>query len=622
MHTCNRTETVSLRDSSTPSMATLANEFLQRLTDHPSLRDTITFEFLQRFIHLTHKLCPEIISLHVNPVPDTIQLPLHVERFLSSVTAVDISVVKLCWIAFGDLILKDRDTLIISSDGDIFREHGHEYHIGAEHLRPPSRTCSKVQCQGHHLVDERKTEGQLFTLRRGVLPVWAVSSYCKNCSTRYYHNYSVTLSSAPGATRNYYCTISPFIQVTGHSYVEADLCKFIETQMVFTHASAQSISRVYNMALKTPEDSQENASTFLKKSMDGELVLDAFFLHALLRDNMKRGACLSVPHHGGHNDRFTDALNERNLRMAGTGEDGHIYRMTAGVTDGITVGHPCCCVHDCKVPLEHHHHRFCPTHRHLNGLCRVKGCALPAELGHRTCSLVVHRATEQNPRPSLGQLRNRLDMLNVHQVGRAGSVSTESLSTSAASFNTAAASSSPPPTLGETGILSLGTPHQAKAQFGIAGVKDFLKATFPSHYPGGMPSYIFYDNNCQLMVHLIHSGDDYFIKVGLPVDMFHFKCKHKETDVMCQPHCNPACFKELVGNANTSNGWIFNSLAAEQANVWFGKFAANIWEMLPTCYNFYLDEVIAVRNWFIVSELRRKGRVPHLVPEEILHGEV
>ncbi|KAF8574954.1 hypothetical protein K439DRAFT_1649684 [Ramaria rubella] len=483
--------------------------------------------------------------------------------------------------------------------------------------------------------------GQLFTLRRGVLPVWAVSSYCKNCSTRYYHNYSVTLASAPDATRNYYCTISPFIQVTGHSYIEGDVCKFIETQMV---ASAQSISQVYNMALKTPGDSQPNASTFLKKSMDGELVLDAFFLHVLLHDNMKRGACLSVPHHGSHNDQFTDALNERNFSMAGTGQemwwhacnecakmytgqDGHIYRMTAGVTDGITVGHPCCCVHDCKVPLEHHHHRFCPTHRHFNDLCQVKGCAFPTELGHRTCSLI-------NPQPLLGQLRNRLDMLNIHQVGRAGPISMGSLSTSAASLNTAAVSSSTALSLGDTGTLSLGTPHQTKVQFGRSWTNneqlfDFLKATFPLHYPGGMSSYIFYDNNCWLMAHLIHNGDDCFIKVGLPVDVFHFKCKHKETDVMCQTHCNPACIKELVGNADTANGWIFNSSAAEQANVWFGQFVPNVCEMLPVqCvisndngYNFYLDEMIAIRNRFLVSELQRKGKVPHIVPEAILCGE-
>jgi hypothetical protein len=99
--------------------------------------------------------------------------------------------------------------------------------------------------------------------------------------------------------------------------------------------------------------------------------------------------------------------------------------------------------------------------------------------------------------------------------------------------------------------------------------QTFLKATFPPLYPGAIPSYIFYDNNCSLVKHLVTSGDHYFDHVGLPVDVWHFKCKHKDGDVFCQLHCNPARFRELIGNDNT---WIFNSSAAEQSNVWFGKF--------------------------------------------------
>ncbi|KAJ3725375.1 hypothetical protein C8R42DRAFT_640253 [Lentinula raphanica] len=51
----------------------------------------------------------------------------------------------------------------------------------------------------------------------------------------------------------------------------------------------------------------------------------------------------------------------------------------------------------------------------------------------------------------------------------------------------------------------------------------------------------------------------------LPVDVFHFKSKHKESDEFCQKHCNPAQWTELVGD---DGEWIFNSSAAEQSNVW------------------------------------------------------
>jgi hypothetical protein len=91
-----------------------------------------------------------------------------------------------------------------------------------------------------------------------------------------------------------------------------------------------------------------------------------------------------------------------------------------------------------------------------------------------------------------------------------------------------------------------------------------------------MPSYIFYDSNCKLVAHLQACGDPYFDGVGLPVDVFHAKTKHRETDLFCQAHCNPARFSELVdGDGN----WTFNSSAAEQSNNWFGGFQSITREM-------------------------------------------
>ncbi|KAF8580537.1 hypothetical protein K439DRAFT_1648182 [Ramaria rubella] len=411
---------------------------------------------------------------------------------------------------FGELILKDCDNVSMLLDNDMFHEHGYMYQIGAEDLRPPTTTCLNTECAGRHLIDERKSECQLFTLHWGILPIWATSLYCKN-SYRY-QSISILLLTNP-LLFNHYLGCS---------------------------ASAQSISH----------------------SMDGELILDAFFLHALLRNHTRQAFCLTLLHNGGHNDHFTNALNERNFCITGTGQemwghacndcakmytgqDGKIYHMTAGVTDGITVDHLCCWVHDCKVPLQHHHHRFCPTHHHLNDQCCVKGCSSTVELGHQTCTVQFGWAWTHNK-----QLFVQCCGVITYQATFYGSK-------------------------------------------GIAGVKDFLKASFPSHYPGSMPSYIFYDNNCWLL-----------------------------TDVVCQMHCNPARFQKLVGDTDTSSGWIFNSSAAEQANVWFGKFASNVWEMLPAQYNFYLDEMIVICNRWIVSELCCKQKVPHIMPEEILSGEV
>lgn len=69
----------------------------------------------------------------------------------------------------------------------------------------------------------------------------------------------------------------------------------------------------------------------------------------------------------------------------------------------------------------------------------------------------------------------------------------------------------------------------------------------------------------------------------------------------------------------TSNDeWLFNSSAAEQVNVWFGAFQSIVREMSVENYNFYLDEMIAIRNRYITDLLSRRGQAPHLLTEEEL----
>lgn len=150
--------------------------------------------------------------------------------------------------------------------------------------------------------------------------------------------------------------------------------------------------------------------------------------------------------------------------------------------------------------------------------------------------------------------------------------------------------------------------------------------TFPPEYPGALPSYIFYDNNCKLREHLVAVQDTYLLnKVGLVVDVFHFSTKHKSTDLQCQLYCNPANYPELMvlERQNPKDSpWYFNSSAAEQVNSWLVGFDSILREMTPENYNFLLDEVIAIRNEFIVQELNRKGLRPHLVSDDVLREVV
>jgi hypothetical protein len=134
-----------------------------------------------------------------------------------------------------------------------------------------------------------------------------------------------------------------------------------------------------------------------------------------------------------------------------------------------------------------------------------------------------------------------------------------------------------------------------------------------------LPSVLWHDNNCQIDKMLKNDSDPwfrhYFDHCALPVDVFHFKCKHKESDTHCGQHCNPYIWPEL----RTEEGkWRFNSSAAEQANAWIGGYQAIVREMHAERYEFFLDEMIKRRNRIIVDDLRRRAKAPYSIPREVL----
>lgn len=64
--------------------------------------------------------------------------------------------------------------------------------------------------------------------------------------------------------------------------------------------------------------------------------------------------------------------------------------LNAVVTDGVTLGHKCCFIQDCHVPLALMTDRYCPQHDHLKDQCAVHLCTSKALVGSLACAQPEH----------------------------------------------------------------------------------------------------------------------------------------------------------------------------------------------------------------------------------------
>ena len=119
-----------------------------------------------------------------------------------------------------------------------------------------------------------------------------------------------------------------------------------------------------------------------------------------------------------------------------------------------------------------------------------------------------------------------------------------------------------------------------------------------------MPQVIYYDSACKLLSHIFNSipeERDTFKNTIVAVDAFHFK-SHKEDD----------CFCNLYPQLKKENRWKFNSSAAELTNILYGKFASICWNMTAVQYNFFLDEMVRLRNDWVAEMLGRCKDIDHI----------
>ncbi|KAJ8089666.1 hypothetical protein PM082_014928 [Marasmius tenuissimus] len=258
---------------------------------------------------------------------------------------------------------------------------------------------------------------------------------------------------------------------------------------------------------------------------------------------------------------------------------------------------------------------FCAGHTRLEDVCAVAECTAEARPGYQTCGLQAHILLEQRYRDR-GQAAFKLkELLSKSRMPHPNSSDLIPLPDDEEDELVVDDEGTAVP---ESKAMKDRPLTKVKAMFGrwrthneqllvfpcgiiaaqetffhsesLPSVVHFFKNTFAGGY---CPNHLIFDNNCGLAKH-VKGTDPAFNNVGLAVDVFHFQCKHSEQDVYCQKYCNPASFHELM--TEDGKGWWFNTSVCEQTNNWFGGFQSICREMEGHFYDFFLDEMVMMRN--------------------------
>ncbi|TFK77752.1 hypothetical protein K466DRAFT_508146, partial [Polyporus arcularius HHB13444] len=293
------------------------------------------------------------------------------------------------------------------------------------------------------------------------------------------------------------------------------------------------------------------------------------------------------------------------------------------VLDGIDMGRPCCGVRHCTVELLSTQDHFCPKHAAYGRCCVVTGCEREHGEGFRTCDDPVHRSTEEWWRlhgKGMFTLRKRLQRMHVSHPTDA--ISPDAPVDEVIEVEIFEGDSNPPGNRSMKTMFGRRRTHNEELGTRPCGmvlfretfygsettpqVLDLLRKKFPMR--GSQPRFGFYDSACGLYDHSRASGDTLYLEMGLPVDVFHWKCKHKKSTTTCSVHCNPYNYPELI--CIDGKTWYFNSSIAEQTNVWFGGYHAIIREMGSVMFDFFLDEMILQKNILTRQKLEAEGCLP------------
>ncbi|KAL0061742.1 hypothetical protein AAF712_011415 [Marasmius tenuissimus] len=610
----------------------------------------ILVSHLIAFVLVCSRIKNNILAIYPSDQPHDVPplvLPHEAKVFLQRACRLkDPRDVDICWKKLGTVIWNE-DEVLRSVNGDEAMQRTFESSGGC--LFPSFRSiwpktsvclnqdCSYVQNQKNlKLQGVEERHGILYTLS-GPVAVLVHHITCHGCGVVYHLNYYVvTDQSTDKKYRHYYSqkSLPDIIQVGDHQFVDTRVALNWRYSMVSAWVSATNCASIYTQSTDSRTFNPPAGWKFNTR-LQNEHIYDSFKIISLLDYHDVHSSQLVILHDGAQSKRFDEAMREVNSEVRQYGQtelnhrcrkcvrefkqDGVTQEVFAVVCDGVTVGRPTCGVPHCDRDLNSPRESFCPDHQTQKDTCRIVGCAEPiCSPGSKTCINQEHQEIERQYRAAASaafQLKARYE--RTHEDHRArgaeSDAATEELDTGMEVVF--------------EGTTSAGTKKKVRAQFGrtrthneqliIAPCGMILsRATF--HYSEGpsqvaeftfntfngrrVPEHFIYDTNCILSqyvrgVNVPPHIRDFFAHIKLAVDVFHFKCKHKESDQYCQLHCNPYAFPELMyRNEKGDEKWYFNTSVAEQTNTWFGRYQSMCREMGGVFYEFFLNEMIRLRN--------------------------
>ncbi|KAH9808606.1 hypothetical protein DFH28DRAFT_1193006 [Melampsora americana] len=437
-----------------------------------------------------------------------------------------------------------------------------------------------------------------------------------------------------------------YLHIHCHYYMTRRLAYMFRVIQMLAHVSHFNLVNWYDQIFvdDTPVPTFVQNQSF-SPSISEEVCRDGLILHSLMNHADRRGTHLAVTSSGTDTIRFDSAIEAHLelLSVEGTRYRDHFcsscVRLTSGVdpetgehfyrairaivTDGLTIGHWRCSASTqqleqiaansgqpvpegpCTNKLANINDRLCPEHfAILGGLCRAQPCQ-EAALGETQTSMLnrpgsnlpsdptVHLNASTAQLEDMDILRQADESQRAHESARDGGLSQAAgklIMTKARTHNDQLA-------VGTCGItLARKTFYNAES---VSAVKEFLEESFPH----GMPEVVFYDNACRLTEH-IYTGDTdrtSFLGTVIPVDPFHHR-SHAESDEFCKRFTDPKLFPDIQKDGK----WIFNASAAELTNIWYGGFASICRNMHSLVYNFFLEEMVYLRNTWLTKKLDKR----------------